>query len=60
MLDLLGLSEVRTTLKLVSQNSSLDAWRQEAHKLELQGKQEQADRSDAYAKKKLVVMRSHN
>jgi hypothetical protein len=44
LLDLLGLSEVRTTLELASQNSSLDAWRQEAHKLEQQGKQEQADR----------------
>ncbi|WP_374088616.1 UvrD-helicase domain-containing protein [Methylomicrobium lacus] len=44
LLDLLDLREVRTTLELASQNSSLDAWRQEAHKLELQGKQEQADR----------------
>jgi hypothetical protein len=56
LLDLLSLSEVRTTLELASQNSSLDAWRQEAHKLELQGKQEQADRSDAYAKKKLAAI----
>ncbi|MGR8952089.1 MAG: ankyrin repeat domain-containing protein [Gammaproteobacteria bacterium] len=31
-------------LELTNQNSSLDSWRQEAHKLELQGKQEQADR----------------
>lgn len=44
LLDLLGLREVRTSLTLANQNSSLDAWRLEAHKLELQGKQEQADR----------------
>jgi hypothetical protein len=31
-------------LHLTNQNSSLDAWRQEAHRLELQGKQEQAER----------------
>jgi hypothetical protein len=56
LLHLLGLCELRTTLELASQNSSLDAWRQEAHKLELQGKQEQADRSDTYAKKKLAAI----
>lgn len=44
LLDLLGLRDVRTSLTLANQNSSLDAWRLEAHKLELQGKQEQADR----------------
>ena len=44
LLDLLGLRDAQFSLQLASQNSSLDAWRQEAHKLELQGKQEQADR----------------
>ncbi|MGR8981439.1 MAG: ankyrin repeat domain-containing protein [Gammaproteobacteria bacterium] len=44
LLDLLGLRDVRTTLEMASQSSSLDAWRLEAHKLELQGKQDQADR----------------
>ncbi len=44
ILDLLGLSEARGSLALASQNSSLDAWRLEAHKLELQGKREQAER----------------
>jgi hypothetical protein len=44
LLDLVGLREAKDNLELVNQNSSLDAWRQEAHKLELQGKQEQADR----------------
>lgn len=44
LLDLLGLGEAEASLQLASQNSSLDAWRQEAHKLELQGKQEQAER----------------
>ncbi|OAI16443.1 hypothetical protein A1359_07265 [Methylomonas lenta] len=44
LLDLLGLGEAQASLQLASQNSSLDAWRLEAHKLELQGKQEQAER----------------
>jgi hypothetical protein len=44
LLDLLGLRDAQSSLMLASQNSSLDAWRHEAHKLELQGKQEQADR----------------
>jgi len=44
LLDLLGLRDAQTSLQLANQNSSLDAWRQEAHKLELQGKQEQAER----------------
>jgi len=44
LLDLLGLRDAQGSLQLANQNSSLDAWRQEAHKLELQGKQEQADR----------------
>ncbi|MDP1970526.1 MAG: hypothetical protein Q8K42_06265, partial [Methylobacter sp.] len=44
LLDLLGLRDAQSSLQLANQNSTLDAWRQEAHKLELQGKQEQADR----------------
>ncbi|MDI1292899.1 MAG: ankyrin repeat domain-containing protein [Methylobacter sp.] len=44
LLDLLGLGDAQGSLQLANQNSSLDAWRQEAHKLELQGKQEQAER----------------
>ncbi|MEI8210027.1 MAG: ankyrin repeat domain-containing protein, partial [Methylococcales bacterium] len=44
LLDLLGLRDAQASLQLAAQNSSLDAWRQEAHKLELQGKQEQAER----------------
>ena len=44
LLELLSLHDTLTDLHLDSQNSNLDTWRQEAHKLELQGKQEQADR----------------
>ena len=44
MLSLLGLDKAQTSLVMSDSNSSLDDWRQEAHKLELQGKQEQADR----------------
>ncbi|EGW23847.1 ankyrin repeat domain-containing protein [Methylobacter tundripaludum] len=44
LLDLLGLRDAQGSLLLANQNSTLDAWRQEAHKLELQGKQEQAER----------------
>lgn len=44
LLDLLGLRDAQASLQLANQNSSLDALRQEAHKLELQGKQEQAER----------------
>lgn len=44
LLDLLGLRNAQESLQLASQHSSLDAWRLEAHKLELQGKQEQAER----------------
>jgi len=44
LLELLGLRDAQGSLQLANQNSSLDAWRQEAHKLELQGKQEQAER----------------
>lgn len=44
LLDLLGLRNAQESLQLANQQSSLDAWRLEAHKLELQGKQEQAER----------------
>lgn len=44
LLDLVGLRDAKDSLELANQNSSLDDWRQEAHKLQLQGKQEQADR----------------
>lgn len=44
LLDLLGLRDAQESLQLAQQNSSLDDWRLEAHKLELQGKQEQAER----------------
>jgi hypothetical protein len=44
LLTLLGLRNAQAMLQLATNNSSLDDWRQEAHKLELQGKQEQADR----------------
>jgi hypothetical protein len=44
MLDLLGLHDALETLDMANQNSSLEEWQREAHKLELQGKQEQADR----------------
>lgn len=44
LLELLDLGNAQASLQLASQNSSLDAWRIEAHKLELQGKQEQAER----------------
>lgn len=42
-LDLLNLRDARESIALANQNSSLDAWRLEARKLELQGKKEQAD-----------------
>lgn len=54
LLELIGLSDALASLQLSSQNSSLDAWRQEAHKLELQGKQEQADRIRAEILKQKV------
>ena len=44
LLGLLGLDNAQATLEIADSNSSLDDWRQEAHKLELQGKQEQAER----------------
>jgi hypothetical protein len=42
-LHLLDLDNIQSSLELANQNSNLDAWRLEARKLELQGKQEQAD-----------------
>ena len=44
LLDLLGLDSAQDSLNLAAQNSSLQDWQKEAQKLELQGKQEQADR----------------
>ena len=44
LLNLIGLDNALASLEIVDSNSSLDDWRQEAHKLELQGKQEQAER----------------
>ena len=44
LLNLVGLNNAQATLEIADSNSSLDDWRQEAHKLELQGKQEQAER----------------
>ncbi|WP_052813316.1 UvrD-helicase domain-containing protein [Desulfonatronum thioautotrophicum] len=43
LFSLLGLEALTGKLDLDSRQSSLDEWRQEAHKLELQGKQEQAE-----------------
>jgi hypothetical protein len=43
LFELLGLKPSEGPLALAEQGSSLEEWRQEAHKLELQGKQEQAE-----------------
>jgi hypothetical protein len=43
LFELLGLKPWEGPLALAEQGSSLEEWRQEAHKLELQGKQEQAE-----------------
>lgn len=43
MLQLLDLVNTRQQLEMKEQKSSLDDWKREAQKLELQGKQEQAD-----------------
>jgi len=43
LFGLLGLEVLEGALDIESRNSSLDEWRQEANKLEMQGKQEQAD-----------------
>lgn len=42
VIELLGLKNVRRSVTLSSEESSLEEWRQEARKLELQGKTEQA------------------
>ncbi len=44
LLGLLGLTDAQQHLDLENQNSSLEEWQHEAHKLELQGKKEQAER----------------
>jgi hypothetical protein len=43
LFDLLDLRPGKAGLQLENQDSSLDEWRNEAHRLEQQGKQEQAD-----------------
>lgn len=43
LLHLLGLNATREKMDLASQASSLEDWQREARRLELQGKQEQAD-----------------
>lgn len=43
LFELLGLQVAQGKLNLEAYGSSLEEWRAEAHKLELQGKQEQAD-----------------
>ncbi|MCU7906148.1 MAG: UvrD-helicase domain-containing protein [Candidatus Thiodiazotropha sp. (ex Epidulcina cf. delphinae)] len=43
LFDLLGLRPSKDGLQLEKQDSSLDEWRMEAQRLELQGKQEQAE-----------------
>lgn len=44
LLSLLGLEQAQDSLTLENQGSSLEDWQREAHKLSLQGKQEQAER----------------
>ena len=43
LLELLGLRDARQQVALAAQQSSLEEWQAEARRLELQGKQEQAD-----------------
>jgi hypothetical protein len=43
LFEVLGLKRWEARLELAEQGSSLEEWRQEARRLELQGKQEQAD-----------------
>jgi len=43
LLHLMGMGQAGDTLDIARQDSNLDEWRREAHKLELQGKREQAD-----------------
>lgn len=42
LIDLLGIKNINNSIVLNNEKSSLEEWRQEAHKLELQGKVEQA------------------
>lgn len=44
LLDLLGLRDALDSLNLDEQNSSVEEWQLEAHRLDMQGKQEQAER----------------
>ncbi len=43
LLQLLGLTDFKQNIQLKTKDSSIDDWQREARKLELQGKQEQAD-----------------
>jgi hypothetical protein len=43
LLDLLNVEEIQSSIKLDSRESSIEEWQLEARKLELQGKQDQAD-----------------
>lgn len=43
LIELLGLKNISSGITLTGEESSLEEWRQEAHKLELQGKTQQAD-----------------
>ncbi|MEY4927724.1 MAG: hypothetical protein RI894_2160, partial [Bacteroidota bacterium] len=43
LLQLLGLTDFKQNISLKTKDSSIDDWQREARKLELQGKQEQAD-----------------
>jgi len=43
LLRLMGLHDAQPTLELAEQNSCFEEWREEARKLELQGKKEQAE-----------------
>ncbi|EKD45254.1 MAG: hypothetical protein ACD_69C00365G0003, partial [uncultured bacterium] len=43
LIELLGLKDASNNIKLANDESSLEQWRQEARKLELQGKTEQAN-----------------
>lgn len=43
LLELLELTQFKQRLEMTDQSSSIDDWQKEARKLELQGKQEQAD-----------------
>lgn len=44
LFNLLGITPSRELIAIDVQNSSTDEWQKEAHRLELQGKQEQADK----------------